>query len=443
MAKKFFDIFPPDIKASQRGALSDSETRRETRSPRRRRGEAGRRRKERKILKKGRAKVKSSVIKEILISGGVFILLLGIFFYFKLPRLDLEIWPKAELLSFEEKITIDKNTGEIDLLNKVIPGEILEEEKELWQEFPATGTIIEEEEAEGIIRVYNRYSPPVPITLKATTRFLSDSGKNFRSLKKIYIPAAKVEGGKIVQSWTEIRVVAIETGEDYNIGPAEFSIPKLAGTPYYYTIYGESFTPMIGGFKRESKQVTQKDIQEAEDFLTKELLASTRASLKNKVPSGFVLFGDTISEEITEVSLFVKEGAVVDQFNVQAKAKATGLIFKKSDLEKIAKEFILPEIPASKELFEESLNLSYTQELIDLEEGKIILNLKFSAKIYPTISKKELSVLFKGKSIEQIREILYESLPQQISQIKIRFWPFWVKKTPKNIEKINIKLNLE
>ncbi len=443
MAKKFFDIFPPDMKTDQRGTRSDSETRRGLRLPRLRRGKAGRRREERKISKKGRAKVKSSVIKEVLISVGVFILLLGIFFYFKLPRLDLEIWPKTELLSFEEKITIDKNAGEIDFLNKVIPGEILEEEKELWQEFPATGIIVEEGKAEGIIRVYNRYSPPVPIALKATTRFLSDSGKNFRSPKKIYIPAAKVKGGKIVQEWTETRVVAIEAGEDYNIGSAEFSIPKLAGTPYYYTIYGESFIPMTGGFKTESKQVTQEDIQKAEDVLTKELLASTRASLESKVPSGFILFGDTISEEIIEVSPFVKEGAVVDQFNVQVKAKATGLIFKKSDLEKIAKEFIFPEIPASKELFEESLNLSYTQELIDLEEGKITLNLKFSAKIYPTISKKELSVLFKGKSTEQIREILYESLPQQISEIKIRFWPFWVKKTPKNVEKINIKLNLE
>ncbi len=424
MAKKFFDIFPPDIKTVQRG-------------------EAGRRREEDEVLKKQRTKAKSSVIKKVLISAGFFIFLLGIFFYFKLPRLDLEIWPKTELLSFEEKITIDKNAGEIDFLNKIIPGEILEEEKELWREFPATGITIEEGRAEGIIRVYNEYSPLTPIALIATTGFLSDSKKNFRSPEKIYIPAAKVKSGKVVPGWTETRVVAIEAGEEYNIGPAEFSIPKLAGTSYFYTTYGESFTSMTGGFKTESKQVTQEDIQEAEDVLTKELLATMETSLKNKVPLGFILFDNAISKEIVEVSPFVEPETVVDQFNVQAKAKAEGLIFKKSDLEKIAKEFILPEIPVSKELFEESLNLTYIPELIDLEEGKITLNLKFSAKIYPTISKKELPALLKGKTTEQIREILYESLPQRISQIKIRFWPFWVKKTPKNVEKINIKLNLE
>jgi len=396
MTKKIIDIFPPD-KAPRQG--------------------------DKKVSKRRK---KFSVLKEVLISAVIFVILLGIFFYFKLPRLDLEIWPKTELISFEEKITIDKNIGEIDFLNKAIPGEFFSEENELWREFPATGISAEEGMAEGIIRVYNNHNPPIPIALKATTRFLSDSGKNFRSPKKIYIPAAKVKSGKIVPSWTETRIVAIEPGEEYNIGPAEFSIPKLAGTPYYYTTYAESTSSMTGGFKTESKQVIQKDIQEAEDTLTKDLLANIKDFLRNKIPSEFVLFNDAVSEEVIEVSSFVKEGDVVDQFNVQAKAKAEALIFRKSDLETIAREFIFSEIPVSKEFFTESLNLSYTPESIDLEEGKIILNLRFSAKIYSAVSEKELA----------------ESL-QQVSQIKINFWPFWVKKTPKNLEKINIKLNLE
>ena len=413
MTKKIIDIFPPDMTSRQE---------------------------DKKVSKKGK---KFSVLKEVLISAVIFVILSGVFFYFKLPRLDLEIWPKTELISFEEKITIDKNIGEIDFLNKAIPGEVFREENELWQEFPATGISAEEGMAEGIIRVYNNHNPPIPIALKATTRFLSDSGKNFRSPKKIYIPAAKIKGGKIVPSWTETRIVAIEAGEEYNIGPAEFSIPKLAGTHYYYTTYAESTASMTGGFKTESKQVIQKDIQEAEDTLTKDLLANIKNSLRNKVPSEFVLFNDAVSEEIIEVSSFVKEGDVVDQFNAQAKAKAEALIFKKSDLETIAKEFIFSEIPVSKELFTESLNLSYTPESIDLEEGKIILNLRFSAKIYSAVSEKELADSLKGKSNEEIRGIIHEALPQQVSQIKISFWPFWVKKTPKNLEKINIKLNLE
>lgn len=423
MAKIFFDIVPPNMASRQE---SESQP----------------------IIGNGKIKVskkdkKSLLIKEVLISVIIFVGLLGVFFYFKLPRLDLKIWPKIELLTFEKKITIDKSAGEIDFLNGIIPGKILEEEKELWQEFPATGINREEGKAEGVIRVYNKYNPPVPITLIANTRFLSDSEKSFRSFKKIYIPAAKIKSGKIIPSWTETRVVAIEAGKDYNIKPAEFSIPKLAGTSYYYTIYGKSTAPMIGGFETESKQITQEDIQKAKDVLAKKLLASSKISLKSKVPSGFILFNDAISGEIIEVSPFVKAGAVVEQFNVQAKAKTTALIFKKSDLEKIAEELILSELPVSKKLFKESLSLNYTPELINLEKGEITLSLKFSAKIYPAISEKELSTLLRGKSNEEIREVVYKTLPQQVSQIEINFWPFWVKKTPKNLNKINVELNLE
>ncbi len=412
MPKKFFDIFPPNISTNQQSDLQP-------------------------------IKPKFSRLKEVLISIGIFIILLGGFFYFKLPRLDLEIWPETRLLSFEEKITIDINIEKSDWSNKIIPGEILEDEKELWQEFAATGTTTEEGMAEGIIRVFNGYNPITPITLKATTRFLSDSGKNFRSPKKIYIPAAKMEKGKIIPSWTDTRVVAIESGEGYNIGPAEFSVPKLAGTSYFYTVYGESTTFMEGGFKNESKQVTEEDIQKAENSLTDKLLTDVETSLKNKVSSEFILLDNTISKEVIDAFSSVKAGAVIPQFNFQAKVEAEGLILKKSDLEGFAKEFILSEISASKTLFEDSLELNYTPESIDLQEGKIDLSLEFSAKIYSDVDKNELSALLKGKSAEQIRDIVDRILPNNVSQIKINFWPFWVKKTPKNTEKININLNLE
>lgn len=427
--KKFFDIFPPEMFASQ-----------PVEPP-----AVARRKEERKIFKKeliGAKPPKPFWFKAILILIGIFIFLLGGFFYFKLPRLDLEIWPKTEFLSLTEQIVVDKNAPEIDLVNKVIPGKILEEEKELWQEFQATGKTFEEGKARGTIRVYNKYNPPTPMTLKATTRFLSDSGKLFLSPQKIYIPAAKIEKGKVVPSWTEIEVVAAEAGEDYNIGPANFSVPGLAGTPYYYAIYGESQTSMTGGFKKEIKQVTEEDIQKAQDSLTKRLLEDIETSLKNKVSSEFILLDTALSKEIVEVSSLVKAGAVIPQFNFQAKAKGMVLIFKKSDLEDFAKKSILSQIPVSKKIFEESLTINYTAQLIDLKEGKITLNLKFSAIIYPGITKEELTALIKGKSAEGIREIVYENFPE-VSQIKINFRPFWVKKTPKNIEKINIKLNFE
>lgn len=427
MAKKFFDIFPSEFSVNHHPEPEGGEEKTEKKTK----------------IKKVRQKIKIYPPLKILVSLVAVIVLLVLYLSLTLSKAEVEILPKTELLNFSEKITASESVKEIDFENKIIPAQIITEEKDLWQEFAATGTTLNEGKAEGTIRVYNKYNPPTAISLKATTHFLSDSGKYFRSPEKIYLPAAQIKNGKIVPSWAETRVVAIESGEEYNIGPAKFSVPKLSGTPYYYSIYAESDAAMKGGFKTEAKKVTTEDIEKAKDELTKKILENTENSLKEKLSSEFILFDNTILKEVVDESCVVKAGAVVDKFSCQTKAKARALVFNKSDLEKFVKEFILANIPDSKTIDEKNLKIDYNPELIDIKEGKITLNLDFSAKIYPRIDEEELITLMRQKTADQIREIINSRIPDQILQIKVNFWPFWVKKAPKNIKRINIKLNLE
>lgn len=418
MSKKIYDIFPPK---SSKPEESDSL----------------------KIERERDDRVKHSRLKEMVAAAVIFIFAVSAILYFKLPRLNLEIWPKIENLTLDKKITIDKNVQQIDLQNKLIPGVVIEDEKELWQEFPATGTTAKEGKAGGTIRVYNKYNPPTPINLKATTRFLSDSGKYFRAVTAINIPAAGLKGGNITSSFVDVKVEAIEAGAEYNIDSAKFSIPGLVGTPYYYSIYGESTSPMAGGFKTGLKQVTQKDIQEAENITTNKILDEIESSLRSKVSSGFILLENAFSKEIIESSSLVKVGATVEKFNFQAKAKARALVFKKSDLESFARQSILANLINLKMIIEDSLETNYTPDVVDLSGGKIILNFGFSAKIYSFIDKDSLSVLLGGKSAGEVRETVYNNFPQEVSSVEVNFWPSWVKKSPKDTKRIFIKFNLE
>ena len=416
MAKKIFDIMPPEIwKRQQKRGLKKEKSR----------------------------KSKKFYLKEILISGALFLVLVLGFLYFKLPRLSVEIWPKTELLTSDEKITIATSANEVSLTDKLIPGQFKEIEKDLWQEYPATGTKSIEGKAKGFIRVYNKYNPPTAISLKAQTRFISDSGKVFRSLAKIYLPPAQIKGGKVVPSWTDVEVMAAEPGEEYNIGSASFSVPGLSGTAWYYSIYGESSEAMTGGFKSDFKQVTEEDLQGAKEDLEKKILDGAESALREKVTPDYVLLDSAISKNIFENSCLVKAGAEVEKFSCQAKARAKALVFEESDLKKFAKGIIMGQTSKEKSLSEQSLDIKYSPDLINLGEGKIVLNLKLSGKVYSSVNKYELSGLFKDKSSEQIGEIISNVLPQQTSQIKIKFWPFWVKKAPRDVDRINVELKVD
>jgi len=66
-----------------------------------------------------------------------------------------------------------------------------------------------------------------------------------------------------------------------------------------------------------------------------------------------------------------------------------------------------------------------------------------SADIYSAVDLQAMSLDFMGKNSSQISDIIYSKLGQEISQVKIDFWPFWVKKAPKDQSKIKVQLKFE
>jgi len=390
-----------------------------------------------------RKKNESSLLKKVLVGTGIFLAILAIYLFFKLPKAEVSIWPKTDVLNFKETITADKSVELADLNNKIIPAQYLQDEMDSSQEFLATGNASNEGKAGGTIIIYNKCDFFKPVILKVGTHFISDSNKYFKILSKATIPAAVKSGGKIIPGSVEINVEAAEGGDSYNIKPANFSVPKFVGTVYYYCIYAESKNSMSGGFAGAVKKVTEDDIQFAKDTLDKKLSSDIENSLKSKILPDYILIDNAISSQVFSGSSDTKAGIIADKFNYNAKAKASCLVFKKSDLDKFAKDYILSQMPEFKNLLEESFNITYNSEKTDIEGGKITFNIEFSAKIYPDIDKNSLSYLLRRKTGEQINETINNNLGDKVSKVKVNFWPFWVTKSPKDQKAIEIELKFE
>jgi len=375
-------------------------------------------------------------LREILVGSSVILILLCIYFYNTLPKADIEIWPKTEVLSLQEKVKSDKSVTSVDFDKKVIPAQYVEVEKASWQEFQATGSASNDGKATGTMKIYNKISPSSSFTLKIGTHFLSDSGKYFITLDKVTIPGMN---GNTPGS-ISVKVQAEESGEDHNIGSSKFSVPKLSGTSYYYSIWGESTSAMSGGYAGKVKKVTNKDIVNAKDALTKQLLDQAEKSLRDNLAEGDIVLDGAVAKTIIEASADVKEGAIVDKFTQQAKVKVSALIFKKQDLESFAKTNISSQLSPAKKLLENSLDLSYASTLIDMKLGTQTLDVQMSAKTYYSIDTVSLVDVVSTKSADQIKRAIDENYGEFISELKVNFWPFWVKSAPKNTDRIKIDL---
>jgi hypothetical protein len=360
------------------------------------------------------------------------LILLGVASYFALAKVKVEIWPRTQILNLEDRIIADINASQIDSSAKVIPAQILEIEEEALQEFPASGRI--EKEAEGGIRIYNKYN--LPVTLKAGTRFQPANKETlyFCSSSKTAIPA---------KNFVDIQVKACLAksgeGEKYNIGPSKFSIPGLSGSELFFYVYGESFEPMKGG--GSISQVINEDLERAKDILTDVLFSKLEESLKNKLSTDFVLLEGATKKEILETTSDAEAGAKTESFKLKEKAKLYSLIFRKSDLEKFAKDNILANIPRDTKFQTESLKIDFQPESISLEKGKITLKLKFSSKVFSDLNSTSLKENLEGKSFIEGKRFLENQ--EDIIKAQISAWPFWLRQIPKDIEKIELKINVD
>jgi len=371
----------------------------------------------------------------LVISGMV----LGVYFTSGFySKLTLYLVPETKSESFEIEVEVNVSQDKVDLRENIIPGRFFETEKEKWQTFESTGKDFLEIKAKGVVKVYNSHTPPRAVALRASTRFLSaEGGKIFRTPEKIYLPPAKISGGKTIPSFKEVQVIAQEAGEEYNIGPSKFSVPGLAGTSLYYTIWAESEDPMTGGLRKEIKKVSEDDLKNAKSILRENLKKLAENSLKNKLSPDFVIAPGASFVENFQSSCLAKAGDEKNQFNCEGKIKIGALAFKLSDLKEIAKNHILSNIPSLKDFDPQSMALEYKSENLLKEDGKMILFLTIKVNIYDKISEEIVKGRVRGKSEKEIRDALNKSYPQ-IKKMKFDFWPFWVKKAPASQERIKV-----
>jgi len=370
------------------------------------------------------------------------LILLGVFCYFTLSKAEIEIWPETETLNLETKLTVDKETKEPNILEKIIPAQVFQKERTLDEIFQSSGKILKEEKAEGIISVYNNYSTSPQVLIDAT-RFVSSDGKVFRTSARVTIPGGSYEKGKFVPGEIDIKVIADQPGPEYNIGPTTFSIPGFAGTDRYTKFYGKSFQPMAGGFQEEVSKVIKEDLALAEDFLTKQAKKECEELLKNElkseeISSKFNYFLEEFRSEIVEKFSLATPEEETKEFKFQVKARCETLLFQKEYLKSFAKESIIYQIPQGEKLYEESLKIDYFPESVNLDSGKIILSLSISAKIYSEVDVYNFKNVLSGKSLLETKLFL-ENQPK-ITKVTVSLWPFWVRKVPEDLNKIKINL---
>lgn len=270
-------------------------------------------------------------------------------------------------------------------------------------------------------------------TLIKTTRLLSPEKIVFRLANRIVVPAK----GEV-----KVDVYADKAGKESEIGPTQFSLPGLSPS-LQNLIYAKSDKKMTGGTKKIGI-ITASDIKEAEKLLAENIIQEAELEMRKKIEEELkedILFWKPILlEKSLKIESNAKPNEEKGEFKTRGNLKINVLVLKKDEVLNLAKEKLKTIIPANKEIVSiEEKSLQYNLKNFSLKEKRADFELKLKGKMVIQIN----HPIFNLEKIKGLNEKAIKSYFEQHKEIEsteMKFYPFWIKKSPlkKELIKINI-----
>jgi hypothetical protein len=338
----------------------------------------------------------------------------------------ITLTPRTLTQNIESDYTAKKTAGSGELAYQVVTLTQMGSET-----IKATGEKQVDKRATGVVVVYNNYNTSSQRLIK-NTRFATPEGLIFRIVDSVTVPGKKgTTPGSV-----EVTVVADESGESYNVGLKDFTIPGFKGDPRYNAFYGRSKTPLAGGFSGIQKVVAEADRAKAKasieaevtDALVKEVFAGMTADVAY-FTNGYSIDWKTLPEQSPSASevTITQEGTIsVVVFD----KKALGRAVASEEIDKFDGQPVVIT----------NLDKIAFKPKADFKPGtseSIAFNLSGTASFEWFYDEATLKEALLGKSRSEIPAVLQKYPTIEKAGISLR--PFWSRTFPDSLDKITVK----
>lgn len=288
--------------------------------------------------------------------------------------------------------------------------------------------------ASGTVTIVNNYSQNQPLV--ETTRLLSEEGVLFRTQETVTVPA----GGSV-----EVAVAADEEGADGDIGPSTFEIVAL-WDGLKEDIYATSEEPMTGGTVK-SAVVSATDIanaqEEAESAIASVAIERFQEDIQTReeLPDNpYLVEGAYVVEALSE-NANAEAGDTVSALEVSTTATVAGAVIDRESLSAYVKEQLDQIVAEGVQLGSDQTIQDVTVSVTSIAEDSTdaVLQIAFSVdmKLSPESEILDSKQLV-NKSEGEVQT--YLTAFDEITEVSVRFSPFWLKRTPALADNITLQV---
>lgn len=358
----------------------------------------------------------------LIIIAAVLAISIGALFYFSSAKIN--VTPTTVVAAVESSFTADKNGA--------LPFEIIRVEKIATQSVKGSGSKLVTTAASGTITIYN--SQTRIQRLIANTRFAAPSGLIFRIRSAVTVPG----GSPAKPGSVTAKVYADEPGTSYNIPPASFTIPGLAGTPQASQVYARSFEAMTGGASGSVPVVDAAAEASARAAMQGALSSDLLASVESRIQPGQLLVAGAATT--TFEALESAPSSVTGQVDLKEKGTMVVAVFPNAALAKTIAS-AAPGIGYQGE----PLNLLSARELRarlsdvpDPDASSFQFGLSGTASLVYTVDPTRIAAAVAGKTRSEAKVAL-TNYPE-VKQATIILRPPWRQTFPQDPASISVEV---
>ncbi|MBI2483645.1 hypothetical protein HYV71_00470 [Candidatus Uhrbacteria bacterium] len=374
----------------------------------------------------GHSKVKNSLYRNIAISFIVLsVAIAGTVFYVTFSWATIVIVPQRVPVTDEFSVTVGSSGGG-ELNRLAIPGRVIVIELNGDGTYNPTEKRHITRKASGTITIVNTSSQDQP--LRATTRLLTKNNVLFRTGEFVSVPA----GGSV-----DVSVVADKQGSIEQADASRLTIPGL-WSGLQEKIYGTKLRIESSG-DEEVFIMSQEDIDRSK-ALVLDKLKKKFALLMDIPDAGFRPKRPYTLIDVAEKDIKVshKVGDETDRFTVSLAVEARGIVFDEQDIIDELKQRMQATLgPGHEFIFSQTDLIFYTLESFDTTTHEAVISARTEgAKIRSEDTSQFNRANLTGLTKEQVMQ--YFDVYDDIDSVNVRFYPFWVQRTPMLIDHIHI-----
>jgi len=386
-----------------------------------------------KTKKNSKLKVPNFSRFKVLIALGVLLLVaLGVFLYLALavlPKATVTILTNSSDVKTNATVTLDPKATTVSSDLSTIPASVQQKQQSSTQQVPSTGSKNSGNKASGSVTMSaGSCGSDVPNDVPAGTGLSANSLTYITQSNVSFVPTIS-KGKCTFQSANPTNIVAQSPGANYNTSATSLSVAGRSD------VTAKASDAISGGTDNIVKVVSQADIDNAKQKLSTQDSTAIKQGLQSALQqNGYTPIVATFNGGTPNVSTSANVGDASDTVTVTQVNTFTMYGIKQSDLKQVIVGNVNNQIDEAKQAILDDGASKATFKVENTAPEQVVIGA--TSTTGPHIVVSTLKSQIAGKKSGAITNLI-KGTPG-VTDVKVKYSPFWVDSAPHNTSKITV-----